>query len=199
MAPVVLDTDVASLIIKNRLPAALAARLIGAQTGITFVTSFECAGGEVFGEFEPHCRVADDGRTGQESFDFAAHVGRVPGRAGRAEPCQDLLDRGVAVKLPGKFKRKLHRSIAVAVAERGQFLQPAAVHVRAGFGRHLVGSLLGPRAGVPGTPLRWSRLRARMRGAPLGFVALDVRADLRCAAGKTHRRTGRAARSHPRR
>jgi predicted nucleic acid-binding protein len=38
MAPVVLDTDVASLIIKNRLPAALAARLTGAQTGITFVT-----------------------------------------------------------------------------------------------------------------------------------------------------------------
>jgi predicted nucleic acid-binding protein len=38
MAPVVLDTDVASLIIKNRLPAALAVQLVGAQTAITFVT-----------------------------------------------------------------------------------------------------------------------------------------------------------------
>ena len=38
MAPVVLDTDVASLIIKNRLPAALAAQLAGTQTAITFVT-----------------------------------------------------------------------------------------------------------------------------------------------------------------
>jgi predicted nucleic acid-binding protein len=38
MAPVVLDTDVASLIIKNRLPASLAAQLAGTQTAITFVT-----------------------------------------------------------------------------------------------------------------------------------------------------------------
>ena len=38
MAPVVLDTDVASLIIKNRLPGGLAAELVGAQTAITFVT-----------------------------------------------------------------------------------------------------------------------------------------------------------------
>jgi predicted nucleic acid-binding protein len=38
MAQVVLDTDVASLIIKNRVPAGLAARLAGAQTAISFVT-----------------------------------------------------------------------------------------------------------------------------------------------------------------
>jgi toxin FitB len=38
MAAVALDTDVASLIIKNRLPAGLAAQLVGAQTAITFVT-----------------------------------------------------------------------------------------------------------------------------------------------------------------
>lgn len=38
MAPVVLDTDVASLIIKGRLPVSLATKLIGWQSAITFVT-----------------------------------------------------------------------------------------------------------------------------------------------------------------
>ena len=38
MAPVVLDTDVASLIIKQRLPASLSAELTGRQSAISFVT-----------------------------------------------------------------------------------------------------------------------------------------------------------------
>jgi toxin FitB len=38
MRRVVLDTDVASLIIKQQLPATLLRQLVGAQTGITFVT-----------------------------------------------------------------------------------------------------------------------------------------------------------------
>jgi predicted nucleic acid-binding protein len=38
MRQVILDTDVASLIIKERLPAPLLRELVGAQTGITFVT-----------------------------------------------------------------------------------------------------------------------------------------------------------------
>ena len=38
MAAVALDTDVASLLIKNRLPAGLAAQLVGVQTAITFIT-----------------------------------------------------------------------------------------------------------------------------------------------------------------
>jgi predicted nucleic acid-binding protein len=38
MGPVVLDTDVASFIIKKRLPPILAAKLIGTQPGISFVT-----------------------------------------------------------------------------------------------------------------------------------------------------------------
>jgi hypothetical protein len=37
MRQVVLDTDVASLIIKQRLPAALMREIVGAQAGITFV------------------------------------------------------------------------------------------------------------------------------------------------------------------
>jgi toxin FitB len=41
MAPVVLDTDVASLIIKHRLPAALAAKISGMQAAVTFVTRGE--------------------------------------------------------------------------------------------------------------------------------------------------------------
>lgn len=38
MRRIILDTDVASLSIKDRLPPTLAGRLIGAQLGITFVT-----------------------------------------------------------------------------------------------------------------------------------------------------------------
>jgi toxin FitB len=38
MRQVILDTDVASLIIKQRLPAPLLRELVGTQTGITFVT-----------------------------------------------------------------------------------------------------------------------------------------------------------------
>ena len=43
MARVVLDTDVASLIYKGRLPAALAARLVGHEVCVTFVTVGELA------------------------------------------------------------------------------------------------------------------------------------------------------------
>ncbi|WP_346270254.1 hypothetical protein [Pseudonocardia sp.] len=38
MRRVILDTDVASLSIKDRLPARLLCELVGAQVGITFVT-----------------------------------------------------------------------------------------------------------------------------------------------------------------
>ncbi|HEV7956535.1 MAG TPA: hypothetical protein VGP10_05195 [Marisediminicola sp.] len=38
MRRIVLDTDVAALAIKQRLPAALARELIAAESGITFVT-----------------------------------------------------------------------------------------------------------------------------------------------------------------
>jgi len=39
MHQVVLDTDVASLLIKQRLPATLLRQIVGAQAAITFVTS----------------------------------------------------------------------------------------------------------------------------------------------------------------
>ena len=38
MRQAVLDTDVASLIIKQQLPASLLRELVGAQTGINFIT-----------------------------------------------------------------------------------------------------------------------------------------------------------------
>jgi predicted nucleic acid-binding protein len=41
MAPVVLDTDVASLIIKGRLPSSLAGKITGMQSAVTFVTRGE--------------------------------------------------------------------------------------------------------------------------------------------------------------
>ena len=40
---IILDTDVASLSIKNALPPALLRELLGAQVGITFVTLAELA------------------------------------------------------------------------------------------------------------------------------------------------------------
>jgi toxin FitB len=41
MAPVVLDTDVASLIIRQRLPSSLAAKMTGMLRALTFVTRAE--------------------------------------------------------------------------------------------------------------------------------------------------------------
>ncbi len=41
MAPVVLDTDVASLIMRQRLPSSLAAKITGMQSAVTFVTRGE--------------------------------------------------------------------------------------------------------------------------------------------------------------
>jgi hypothetical protein len=38
MRRVIIDTDVASLSIKNRLPHTLLRELVGAQVGITFIT-----------------------------------------------------------------------------------------------------------------------------------------------------------------
>jgi hypothetical protein len=41
MRQVILDTDAASLVIKQRLPTPLLRKVVGAQTGITFVTLWE--------------------------------------------------------------------------------------------------------------------------------------------------------------
>lgn len=58
MAPVVLDTDVASLIIKERLPATLAAKLTGRQDAITFVTFGELTKWSVMRNWGAPRRVA---------------------------------------------------------------------------------------------------------------------------------------------
>lgn len=60
MAPIVLDTDVASLIMKGRLPSTLAARLIGTQAGITFVTLGELTKWSVMREWGRRRRDALD-------------------------------------------------------------------------------------------------------------------------------------------
>lgn len=61
MSPVVLDTDVASLIIKNRLPGPLATKLIGAQSGISFVTLGELTKWAVIRDWGSRRRDALDG------------------------------------------------------------------------------------------------------------------------------------------
>jgi toxin FitB len=60
MALVVLDTDVASLIIKQRLPASLAAKLTGRQGAITFVTFGELTKWSVMRNWGPPRRAALD-------------------------------------------------------------------------------------------------------------------------------------------
>lgn len=57
-APVVLDTDVASLIIKSRLPSALAAKLIGKRTGVSFVTLGELTKWAVVRDWGPRRQQA---------------------------------------------------------------------------------------------------------------------------------------------
>lgn len=60
MGPGVLDTDVASFTIKNRLPPMLATRLIGMQAGITFVTLGELTKWSVMRDWGPRRREALD-------------------------------------------------------------------------------------------------------------------------------------------
>lgn len=59
-APVVLDTDVSSLIIKARLPTAMAGKLIGKRTGVSFVT---------LGELTKWAVIRDWGSRRRQSLD----------------------------------------------------------------------------------------------------------------------------------
>lgn len=59
-APVVLDTDVASLIIKDRLPATLASKLVGKKLGVSFVTLGELTKWAVIRDWGPRRRRALD-------------------------------------------------------------------------------------------------------------------------------------------
>lgn len=56
MTPVVLDTDVASLTIKQRLPAPLATKLVGLQASISFVTLGELTKWIVIRDWGPRRR-----------------------------------------------------------------------------------------------------------------------------------------------
>ena len=61
MPRVILDTDVASLSIKQRLPPALLSELLGAQIGITFVTLGELTRWATLRQWGPTRRAELDG------------------------------------------------------------------------------------------------------------------------------------------
>ncbi|MBK6874549.1 MAG: type II toxin-antitoxin system VapC family toxin [Kineosporiaceae bacterium] len=98
MQPVVLDTDVASLSHKGRLPGSLAGRLIGRRPVITFVT---------FGELAKWVEIRQWGaRSRQELADWMSGIPVLPGdesvaatwgvlsaaasRRGRPRPVNDM-------------------------------------------------------------------------------------------------------------
>lgn len=97
MAPVVLDTDVASLIIKERLPATLAAKLTGRQDAITFVTFGELTKWSVMRNWGAPRRAALErwlaARTPiPVTYDVARMWGEISGYAekrGRPRPVND--------------------------------------------------------------------------------------------------------------
>jgi hypothetical protein len=147
-------------------------------------TPCQGAGGEVFGQLKTHCRVGDDPAAGDEVFDLAADISRVPRRPPGTEARDHLGHRHVAVEPTRPGQCQLDRSVGVSIAERGEFAQPAAMHLGTRFGDHLVRAAIGPRAGIPGSPQPWSRLIAGICSAPLGFVPVDVGRDLRRASGE---------------
>ena len=66
-------------------------------------------------------------------------------------------------------------------AEVVQLVDPRGAELGTVCGDDLVGPGVGPRASVPGTAQPRPGLLAGVLGAPLGFVAVDVAADLRGA------------------
>ena len=75
MRRVILDTDVASLSIKQRLPPALLRELLGAQIGITFIT---------LGELTPWATLRQWGPTRRSELDaLARHSPNAPLHRGR--------------------------------------------------------------------------------------------------------------------
>jgi hypothetical protein len=97
MAAVALDTDVASLIIKNRLPAGLATQLVGVQTAITFVTFGELTNWSIRRGWEVRRRDALDRWLADRPVlpgdeDVARRWGELAGyaaRRGRPRPVND--------------------------------------------------------------------------------------------------------------
>jgi len=111
------------------------------------------AGGEVFSQLQPRRRPADHPGAGDELFDFPADIGRVPARAPRPQPGQDVPGGAITVqgpdrdRLPGRCRDR--GGAWVVVAEPGQLLDPGPGKLGAVLGHDLVWAVLGPRPGVP--------------------------------------------------
>lgn len=97
MRRIILDTDVASASIKGQLPAELLRELLGAQTGITFVTLGELTRWQVLREWGQRRRAGlQDWLRGRPTLPYSPDVattwGQISARAtrrGRPRPTND--------------------------------------------------------------------------------------------------------------
>ncbi len=138
---------------------------------------------DVVGQLEAHGGWRDKAGGGDPLLRLTANVSVVPCRPTSTEPSQDGLDRGVAAERPRprrvKENRKTRLRRWVVVAERAQLVVPPLHELGAVLGNDLVGPRFLPGPAVPRLTELWPRFLARMIGSPLGFVAVDVAADLR--------------------
>lgn len=136
MAPVVLDTDVASLISKNRLPAALAARLTGTQTGITFVTLGELTKWSVVRGWGAQRRTAlEHWLAARPVLAANAEVARTWGelagyatKRGRPRPVNDMWLPRAALPSVCRWRRSTHvtsKTLSIAKASSSSWRKPA--------------------------------------------------------------------------
>ena len=174
MRRVILDTDVASLSIKQRLPPALLRELLGAQIGITFIT---------LGELTPWATLRQWGPTRRSELDaLARHSPNAPLHRGRrtslgrdlrprdptrsSSPAERHVDRG---RLPGlrPAPRDLER----------QGLQGLRRTRGSDADRHLMPDR-GPAAGLVPWSHSWSELApTSARGAGNARETARISAD----------------------
>ena len=140
--------------------------------------------GQVLGQFDPDGGVGDDAGAGDELLDFAAYVGRVPGRAPLPQPGQDSLDGAVAVECAGADARVEDRAGRVAVAQRVQFGDPMRGDLGPIAGDDLARSGVVPCPVVPLQPQAGAGFLPWVRSPPGGFVAVQVGFDLRGAGAE---------------
>ncbi|HVC74442.1 MAG TPA: hypothetical protein VNC85_11790, partial [Mycobacteriales bacterium] len=147
-------------------------------------TELDRAGGEVLGHLAAHRSVGHQTDAGEQLFDLAPQVRRVPRRPGSAQPRHDLQGGRVPVDPCGHLQGELDRRVPVAVSQPGQLTQPPLPQLVTRARDHLVRSVLGPRPRVPPAAQRRSRHGAWMLGSPLRFVPIKQRGDLRRAFGE---------------
>jgi hypothetical protein len=153
-------------------------------------TPVQGAGGEVLGQFEPRGGVGDDAGGGDQLLGLAADVGCVPRGASSGQPGQHPCRDRVAVQRAHRSGRESHRLVGVPIAQSEQLAPPPFVQVHPGRSDHLVGTTLGPRAGIPGPTQPRPRPFTSMCPRPFPFIATPVAPDLRRPSAERPQKAG---------